>query len=336
MSLSLGEIAVRFGLTLRGDPHTRVDHVGTLQGAGEGGLAFIAHAKLADQLTNARASALVLPEALAAESPIEALISPNPHADFARIAALLHPPPAGPPGVHPSAVVDPAAEIDPSAHIGPQVVIGARARIGARAYVGPGCVIAEQAVIGEDVLLVARVAVMERVTLGARCIVQPGAVIGAEGFGYAPEGERWIHVPQVGTVHIGADVEIGANTTIYRGALEDTVIAEGVKIDNLVQIGHNCTIGAHSALAGCVGLAGSSHIGARCRLGGGVGVAGHLRICDDVTLTGFTLVTSDILEPGFYSSGIPASPTAEWRRSVARLKRLDHAERRQRKQQESS
>lgn len=336
MSLSLGEIAVRFGLTLRGDPHTRIDHVGTLQGAGEGGIAFIAHPKLADQLASVQATALVLPEALAAQSPVQALISPNPHADFARIASLLHPPPAGLPGVHPSAVVDPTAQLDPSAHVGPQVVVGPHARIGARAYIGPGCVIAEQAVIGEDVRLVARVAVMERVTLGARCIVQPGAVIGAEGFGYAPEGERWIHVPQVGTVHIGADVEIGANTTIDRGALEDTVIAEGVKIDNLVQIGHNCTIGAHSALAGCVGLAGSSHIGARCRLGGGVGVAGHLRICDDVTLTGFTLVTSDIREPGFYSSGIPASPTAEWRRSVARLKRLDHAERRQRKQQESS
>ncbi len=336
MSQSLGELAVRFGLTLRGDPATVVSHVGTLSGAGPYGLAFIAHPKLGDQLARVHAAALVLPAALAEQSPVDALISPNPHADFARIAALLHPPPAGAPGAHPSAVIDPQAIIDPTAHIGPQVVIGRGVRIGPRAYVGPGCVIAEAAEIAEDVRLVARVTVLERVVLGARCIVQPGAVIGAEGFGYAAEGERWVHVPQVGTVRIGADVEIGANTTIDRGALDDTLIAEGVKIDNLVQIGHNCSIGAHSALAGCVGLAGSSHIGARCRLGGGVGIAGHLRICDDVTLTGFTLVTSDIREPGFYSSGIPASPTAEWRRSVARLKRLDHAERRQRKKQESS
>ncbi len=336
MAYSLGELAVRFGLTLHGDPETRVTHVGSLSTAGDGALTFIAHTKLADQLDSLRSSAVILPAALAERSPVDALVSPNPHADFARIATLLHPPPSGPAGVHPSAVIDPSAQIDPSAHVGAQVVIGAGVSIGPRVYVGPGSVIGEGVQIAEDVCLVARVTLLARVTLGARCWVQPGAVIGAEGFGYAPEGERWIHVPQVGTVHIGADVEIGANTTIDRGALDDTIIAEGVKIDNLVQIGHNCTIGAHSALAGCVGLAGSSHIGERCRLGGGVGVAGHLRICDDVTLTGFTLVTSDIREPGFYSSGIPASPTAEWRRSVARLKRLDRAEGRQRKKEESS
>ncbi len=336
MAYSLGELAVRFWLTLHGDPETRVTHVGSLSTAADGALTFIAHTKLADQLDSLRSSAVILPAALAERSPVDALVSPNPHADFARIATLLHPPPSGPAGVHPSAVIDPSAQIDPSAHVGAQVVIGAGVSIGPRVYVGPGSVIGEGVQIAEDVCLVARVTLLARVTLGARCWVQPGAVIGAEGFGYAPEGERWIHVPQVGTVHIGADVEIGANTTIDRGALDDTIIAEGVKIDNLVQIGHNCTIGAHSALAGCVGLAGSSHIGERCRLGGGVGVAGHLRICDDVTLTGFTLVTSDIREPGFYSSGIPASPTAEWRRSVARLKRLDRAEGRQRKKEESS
>lgn len=334
MAYRLGELAVRFGLSLRGNPETQVTHVASLSAAGDGGLTFIAHAKLADQLESLRATAVVLPEALAERAAVDALISINPHADFARIATLLHPQPLGPPGVHPSAVVDPSAQIDPTAHIGAQAVIGPRVSIGARAYIGPGCVVGEQAQLAEDVRLVARVTVLERVILGARVWVQPGAVIGAEGFGYAQEGERWLHVPQVGTVRIGADVEIGANTTIDRGALDDTIIAEGVKIDNLVQIGHNSTIGAHSALAGCVGLAGSSHIGARCRLGGGVGVAGHLRICDDVTLTGFTLVTSDIREPGFYSSGIPASPTPEWRRSVARLKRLDRSSRHQRKKQE--
>jgi UDP-3-O-[3-hydroxymyristoyl] glucosamine N-acyltransferase len=230
--------------------------------------------------------------------------------------------------VHPTAVVAADAVVHPSAHVGPQSVIGSRARIGARVVIGPGCVVGEDAVLDDDVRLVARVTVLERVEIGARSVLHPGSVVGSEGFGYAPEGRAWIHVPQVGTVRIGADVEIGANTTIDRGALGDTVIGEGVKIDNLVQIGHNCSIGAHSALAGCVGLAGSSHVGARCRLGGGVGLAGHLTLCDDVTVTGYTLVTGDIREPGVYSGGVPAEPAADWRRVVGRLKRIDSLARR--------
>lgn len=326
--VSLGELAVRFGLALRGDPARVVGSVATLGSAGADQLAFLADRRLADRLVGCRAGAVVLHPSAVDACPVDCLLADNPHVAFARIAAVLHPLPAAPAGVHPSAVVAADAVIDPSAHIGPQSVVGARARVGARAVVGPGCVVGEDAVLAEDVRLVARVTVLERVEIGARSILHPGAVVGSEGFGYAAEGPAWVHVPQVGTVRIGPDCEIGANTTIDRGALGDTVIAEGVKIDNLVQVGHNCTIGAHSALAGCVGLAGSSHVGARCRLGGGVGLAGHLSICDDVTITGFTLVAGDIREPGVYSGGVPAEPIADWRRVVGRLKRIDSLARR--------
>jgi len=326
--ITLGELAVRYGLTLRGDPARRVDHVATLSGAGPGSVAFLANPKLADSLAGCRAGVVILTPALEADCPVDCLVGRNPHAAFARIAAELYPAMPVAPGVHPSAVIEEGAVVDATAHIGAQCFIGAGARIGARVHLGPGCIVAAGAELAEDVRLVARVTVLERVQIGARSILHPGSVIGAEGFGYAPEGERWIAVPQVGTVRIGADVEIGANTTVDRGAIEDTVIAEGVKIDNLVQIGHNCTIGAHTAIAGCAGLAGSSHLGARCRVGGGVGIAGHLRICDDVTLTGFTLVVGDIREPGVYSGGIPAEPAADWRRIVGRLKRIDGLARR--------
>lgn len=328
MTVTLGDLAVRFGLALRGDPDRPVDHVGTLAGAGPRGIAFLANAKRLDELVGANAAAVILPARLADQSPVDCLLADNPHAVFARIADVLHPKATGPAGVHPSAIVASDARIDPSAHIGPLVVVGARSVIGARSYIGPGCVIGEDVELATDVRLVARVTVLERVTIGARSVLDAGVVVGSEGFGNALDEGRWVHVPQVGTVRIGADVEIGANSTIDRGALEDTVIGDGVRIDNLVQVGHNCTIGAHSALAGCAGLAGSSHVGARCRIGGGVGIAGHLRICDDVTITGYTFVTGDIREPGVYSGGIPAESAADWRRIVGRLKRIDGLARR--------
>jgi len=326
---TLGELAVRFGLTLKGDPERRIDHVGTLAHAGPSGLAFFANPRLEAQLSSAAAGAIVLHPSLQSATPHDCLLSPNPHASFARIAALLHPLPLATPGIHPSAVVSKAARIDPTAHIGPLVVIGAGSDIGARAMLGPACVIGERVSLAADVRLVARVTVLDGVRIGARSILHPGAVVGADGFGYAPEDGRWLPVPQVGSVRIGEDVEIGANAAIDRGAIDDTVIGDGVKIDNLVQVGHNCTIGAHTAIAGNAGLAGSSHIGARCRLGGGVGIAGHLTICDDVTLLGTSFVASDIREPGIYAGGsIPVERVADWRRLVGRLKRLDGLARR--------
>ncbi len=321
--LSLGEIAVRFGCELRGDPDIRVAHVGTLAGADSSALAFLANPTYRSQLAQTRAAAVIVDASSAADCPVAALITRNPHALYARVATLLHPAPTAAGGVHASAVVAASAVVDASASIGPQVVIGERVRIGARAVIGPGCVLADDVVVGDDTRLVARVSLGQGVRMGARGIVHPGAVIGADGFGFAEERGAWIKVPQVGTVVIGDDVDIGANTTIDRGAIGDTVIGDDVKLDTLIQIGHNVRIGAHTAIAACSGVSGSTTIGERCRIGGMVGFVGHQTICDDVAVTGLTMVTGNVTKPGIYSGGIPAEEAREWRRIVARLKRID-------------
>lgn len=322
MSIALGELAVRFGCELRGDPEVRIQAVASLSSAGPGTLSFLSNPKLASQLLHTRAAAVVVDARSAANCPAAALISPNPHALFARIASLLYPEPAPTPGIHPSAVVDPEARIDASSEIGAHAVIGAGAVIGARCLIGPACLIGPQASIGADCRLVARVTVAQRSQLGERVLIHAGAVIGADGFGYAREGERWLKVPQIGAVRIGDDVEIGANTTIDRGAIDDTVLAEGVKLDNQIQVGHNVQIGAHTAIAACTGISGSTRIGARCMIGGGCGFAGHIVIADDVVITGMAMVSHSISEPGVYSNGIPIEPARRWRRVVARLKLL--------------
>jgi len=323
MSASLGELAVRFGCELRGDPDLRVGQVAPLASAGPDSLTFFANPKYRQQLAATQAGAVVLAREHAGETTRPVMIAANPYATYARMAALLHPAPVAPAGVHPSAWVAPLAQLGDGVHVGPHVSIGNGARIGARAVIGPGCVIEEGVQIDDDVRLVARVVVCRGTHIGARSIVQPGAVIGADGFGFAPERGTWLKVPQVGGVRIGADVEIGANTTIDRGAIGDTVIEEGVKLDNQIQIGHNVRIGAHTAMAACVGVSGSATIGKRCQIGGAVGIVGHLSICDDVAVTGLTMVSHSITEPGVYSSGLPAVPAGEWRRAVARLHRLD-------------
>jgi UDP-3-O-[3-hydroxymyristoyl] glucosamine N-acyltransferase len=323
MGISLGELAVRFGCELRGDPDARVERVATLAHADSSSLAFLANPRYRQQLASTAAAAVVLDAGSAAECATAALVCENPHATFARIAALLHPLPAAPPGTHPSAVIAPGARIDPSAHIGALSVVGEGAVVGARAFIGPHCLIDERSSIGEDARLTARVTVCRRVQIGARTVIQPGAVIGGDGFGFAQERGRWIKVPQTGTVLIGADVEIGANTTIDRGAIEDTVIEEGVKLDNLIMIAHNVRVGAHSALAASVGVSGSTSIGRRCMIGGQVGIGGHLTIADDVIITGCTMVSHSIARPGVYSGGIPLEEAHVWRRLVARFKRID-------------
>ena len=323
MAVSLGELAVRFGCELRGDPDVHVDHVATLAHADARSLAFLANPRYRRQLAATGAAAVVLDEASAADCRTAALVCRNPHATYARIATVLHPPPAAPPGVHPSAVIAPGARVDLTAHVGALSVIGEGAVVGPRAFIGPQCVVEEGAILAEDVRLTARVTVCRKVQIGARTTVQPGAVIGGDGFGFAPEGGRWIKVPQAGTVRIGPDVEVGANTTIDRGAIEDTVIEEGVKLDNLIMIAHNVSVGAHSALAACVGVSGSTTIGRRCMIGGQVGIGGHLTIADDVIITGCTMVSHYVPRPGVYSGGIPLEEAHVWRRLVARFKRLD-------------
>jgi UDP-3-O-[3-hydroxymyristoyl] glucosamine N-acyltransferase len=323
MSVSLGEIAVRFGCELRGDPGTRIDGVAALAAAHEHAISFLASSRYRRTLANTHAAAVILEAAAVADCPTACLVCQNPYATYARVAAWLHPPPPVAPGVHPSAIIDPTAQIDPSACIGALAVIGAGALIGARALIGPHCILAPGASIGEDVRLVARVTLGERVTLGARTLVHPGAVLGADGFGFAPDRGAWVKVPQLGGLRIGADVEIGANTTIDRGAIGDTIIEEGVKLDNQIQIGHNCRIGAHSVLAACVGISGSVTLGRHCMVGGAVGISGHLSICDEAVITGLSLVSHSITRPGVYSSGIPIEEAGVWRRIVGRLKRID-------------
>jgi len=319
---TLGELAVRFGCGLQGDPATIVRSVATLQGAADA-VGYVASPAWREALRQTSLAAVILDESLAADCPVAALVHPNPHATFARIAALLHPRAILEPGVHATAVVAADARVDPSARIGALAVVEAGAQLGPRCQVGAQCFVGAGAVIGADTCLLPRVWVGERVQLGERCLLHPGVVIGSDGFGNARDGARWIKVPQLGGVRIGDDVEIGANTTVDRGALGDTEIATGVRLDNQIQIGHNVRIGAHTAIAACTGIAGSTSIGARCMIGGGTGIGGQLVIGDDIVITGFGMVTRSISEPGMYSSVIPVEEVRTWRRIVARIKRLD-------------
>ncbi len=323
MAMTLGEIAVRYGLELTGDPDQPVDGIASLGAAAPGKLSFCTGAKYRRQLAATRATAVVLPRELAGECPVAALVSARPYASWARIANGLHPPAPVRPGRAAGAQVDPAAVVAASAWIGPNAVVGPGAVIGERCSIGPNCVVEAGVRLGDDCRLQAGVTLCAGVSAGARCLFKPGAVVGSEGFGHAPDVDGYVKVPQLGGVSIGNDVEIGANTTVDRGTIEDTVIGDGVKLDNQVQVGHNCRIGAHTVIAGCVGISGSSIIGSRCMIGGAVGIAGHLEIGDDVVVTGYSLVTHSLPGPGMYSSGLPAIEAGKWRRAVARLHRLD-------------
>ena len=331
MPSRLAELAVRYGCELQGDPDATVDRVAALQEAGPGSVAFLANPRYRRHLATTRATAVVLDAASAAACPVAALVARNPYATFARIAQQLHPSPPVSAGVHPSAIVEPGAVVDPTAAVGAHAYVASGATVGPRASIGPGSIVLAGASIGADTRLVARVTVCERTRLGARCTVHPGAVIGADGFGHAPDADGYVKVPQLGAVVIGDDVEVGCNTTIDRGALGDTVIGNGVKIDNLVQVGHNVRIGEHTVIAACSGISGSAVIGRRCMLGGMVGIVGHLEICDDVAVTGRTMVSSSIRRPGVYSSGLPADEARRFRRNAARFQRLDELARRVRR-----
>jgi UDP-3-O-[3-hydroxymyristoyl] glucosamine N-acyltransferase len=323
MELPLSELAVRFGCELRGDPQLRVARVATLAGAGPGDLSFLANPQYRAQLAATRATAVIIDAATAALSPVATLVHSNPYAIYARVAALLYPEPAALPGVHPSAVIDPSAQVAASASIGALAYVGPRAVVGARAVIGAGCVLGADVRVGADCLLHPRVTLAAGSELGERTRMHSGAVVGADGFGFAREASGWTKVPQLGRVRIGADVEVGANTTIDRGAIEDTVIEDGVKLDNQIQIAHNVQIGAHTVIAGCTGISGSTRIGARCVIAGNAAVAGHLNICDDVVVTGSSSVTHSLTAPGVYSGCIPVSAAPVWRRLVGRFKRLD-------------
>jgi len=323
MALTLRILADEFGLRLEGQGDTVITGVASLDRAGAQEVAFCRDRAHYSLLAKTRAAAVILDERAAMKYPGTKLISRNPHADFARVAARLHPPQAHKPGVDLTAQVADTARIAPTASIGLNATIGKGAEIGENASIGPYCYIGDDVRIGAGTKLTARVTVMNRCRIGRRGIIHPGAVIGADGFGYAREYGKWMKVPQLGAVQIGDDVEIGACTTIDRGALDDTVIGNGVKIDNQVQVGHNVVIGDDSIIVACVGIGGSTIIGKQCSIGGNVMIAGHLRIADGTTIQATSLVADPIENAGIYSAHFPARPAIEWRRMLVRMQQLD-------------
>jgi UDP-3-O-[3-hydroxymyristoyl] glucosamine N-acyltransferase len=319
----LGDIVRQLGGELIGDPHVRIHQVATLESARSTDIAFLAQSRYLPQLSQTRAAAVILgPEARDASS-LPRIISANPYAYFAKVSMLLNPPAAVEPGIHKSAVVDKSARVAKSTSIGACAVIGKEAQIADSASIGPGCFIGDGASIGAGSRLHANVTVYHECRIGARCIVHSGVVIGSDGFGIAKEEGVWKKIPQIGRVLIGDDVEIGANTTIDRGALDDTVIADGVKLDNQIQIAHNVRIGANTAIAACVGIAGSAKIGSNCALGGASMIYGHITLADNVNVSAGTLIMKSLEQPGTYTGVYPFSSHQRWLRNAAHLRQLD-------------
>ncbi|MCK8516382.1 UDP-3-O-(3-hydroxymyristoyl)glucosamine N-acyltransferase [Methylonatrum kenyense] len=320
---TLEGLANALGLTFRGDGSVIVDHVASLGDADPRSLSFLADPKHRKHLEQTRAGIVVLHPDMADSSPVPVLLSKNPHYAFARAASIVHPPPDGDGQVHPTAWVHPEARLGRNVSIGPHASVDAGCRLADDVIVGPGSILGKGVQVGRGSRLVARVTVWDGCIIGQRCLLHPGAVIGADGFGYANDEGRWSKVPQVGVVRLGNDVDVGCNTTIDRGAIGDTLIGNGVKLDNLVQIGHNVEIGEHTIVVACSGIAGSTRIGRHCAIGGAVGMAGHISIADGVQITGMTQVTKSLNEPGLYSSGTGVEPNRQWRRNAARFHQLD-------------
>ncbi len=321
------------GPGLNADP--RIAGLGSLGQASALEISFIVHPKYLDHLARTRAcTVIVLPEieeklSQTVPPPLFArVVCKHPYLLYARIAQWFEwaRRPAYEPSIHPSAIVDASAQIDPSALIGPHAVIGARCLVGAMTQIGAGCILGDDVQIGASSILYPRVSIYYGVKVGDRAIIHSGVVLGADGFGFAPDPTlskgAWGKIPQLGVVLIGHDVEIGANTTIDRGALDNTIVSDGVKIDNQVMIGHNCQIGAHTAIAACVGIAGSTVIGARCTIGGMTGISGHLVIGDDVHISGGTGVITNINTPGRYTGVYPFAEHKEWQRNAAVISQL--------------
>lgn len=326
--LSLSAIAQQFELELVGDPTTTVSGVCTLDPGKPGCLSFLSNPRYRGALTTTQAAAVIVAPKFVGELQGAGLVAPDPYLAYARVASLFDPERLFDAGVHPSAVVDPGAKVGEGSWIGPNTVVEAGATIGSGVFVGPNCVIGRDVRIGDACRLSASVTLSAGVTLGPRCLLLAGCVVGGRGFGNAMGPNGWEAVPQLGSVRVGADVEIGANTCIDRGAIDDTVIEDGVRLDNLIQIAHNCHIGAHTAIAACTGIAGSTRIGARCMIGGGVGMNGHIEIADDVVILGFAMVTGSITSKGVYGSGLPVEDARSWRKTVARVHRLERLEHR--------
>lgn len=327
-TIKLGQLAEFLGATLRGDAEKQITGLATLQEAGPAQLSFLANPQYRKYLAGSQAAALLLKAADAEGFAGDVLVVPDPYLAYARISHLFDPKPKATAGIHPTAVVAQDAVVHPTASIGAFAVIESAARIGADVTIGAHCFIGARSEVGEGGWLAPKVTLYHDVRIGKRVVIQSGAVLGGEGFGFANEKGVWQKIAQIGGVLVGDDVEIGVNTAIDRGALADTIIGNGVKLDNQIQIAHNVQIGDHTAMAACVGISGSTKIGKHCMLAGGVGLVGHIEICDKVFITGMTMVTHSITEPGSYSSGTAMQPAAEWRKSAARIRQLDDIARR--------
>ena len=319
----LGDLAEAIGARLQGDPDIHINGVGSLEHARPGEISFLGNPKYQRFLEKTQASAVILAADHTGPCTAALLFSDNPHLAYAKAASRIFPEPQSPGGCHASAVVAASAQVDPSAWIGPCAVVGERVKVGAQVMIGPGCVVEDDCILGEQSRLVAQVTLCHGTQLGQRCLIHPGAVLGSDGFGLANDNGRWVKVPQLGRVVVGDDVEIGANTTIDRGALEDTVLEDGVKLDNLVHIAHNVRVGEHTAMAATAAVAGSTKIGRHCLIGGMTGMAGHITIGDNVQFTGASQVTRSFEEAGLYSGNLPAMENTEWRKAVARIRHLD-------------
>ena len=322
MPVLLGELASRFGCELNGDPDIVIERVAALGNAGPGSLSFLSGSNFRKQLPSTKAAAVILRAEDVKDCPTASLVTSDPYASYARMAAVLHPAPVFEPGIHPSAVVFPNATVAETAHVAANAVVEDGAVVGNNTVIGPGTVVGKGSKVGNDCRLHANVTFVRAVVTGDRCIFHSGCVIGADGFGNAMTPDGWVKVPQLGGVTIGDDVEIGSCTTVDCGAIGDTVLGNGVRLDNQIQIGHNVRIGEHSALASGCAIAGSAVIGKRCMFAGMAGMAGHIEVCDDVVVSGKAMVSKSISEPGVYASMFPAEPVGSWNRRVAGLRRI--------------
>jgi len=323
ISYRLADIAARLGGRVLGDADVRISQIATLEKAQPNQISFLTNSKYRAQLAGTKAGAVILGEADADTTDLPRIVSDNPYAYFAKVSALLNPLPEAVHGVHPGAIVAAGAKIDPTASIGAMAMIGEGATIGAHSVIGEGCCIGANTIIGRHARLYPHVMIYHNCVIGDNLIAHSGAVIGSDGFGIAMDEGRWIKIPQIGRVVIGDDVEIGANTTIDRGALDDTVIEDGVKLDNQIQVAHNVRVGAHTAIAGCAGIAGSAVIGRYCLIGGGARILGHLQLADHVEVAAHTLVGKSIREAGSYAAIFPFSKIEGWRKNAVHLRHLD-------------
>jgi UDP-3-O-[3-hydroxymyristoyl] glucosamine N-acyltransferase len=322
-SYSLQELTQHIGGELQGDPNVIITSMGALEGAKKGQLSFLTNSKYKNAMANTKASAVILKEADAEFCSTNKIIHSDPYVAFARVAQLLDSTPVPSAGISELASIHPTAEIGENASIAQGVVIERDVMIGKNARIGPNTVIGQGARIGDDLNLRANVTIYHRVILGNRVSIHSGTIVGSDGFGYANDKGVWVKIPQTGTVVIGDDCEIGANTCIDRGALDNTMIGNDVIIDNLVQIAHNVTVGDHSCICGGTGIAGSTNIGRYVVIAGTCVVNGHIDICDKVQITGFSMVTKSITQPGVYSSGMPVQLNRDWQKNTVRLRQID-------------